>query len=202
MPPAARPPINKQASNFQTRTATDEREELSRRYSTLPDQESSPSSPKRRLILEDARALKPPNPYDPATNHTAPLPRRHSFTRRLLHLHDGANDFEPPSLVRKRSVSGHRKSFPINNGEEQPLAPPTHNGTDHKKQDTDTAIPKPGLGPRPVGGHGKLGTFSGVFVPTCLNVLSILMFLRFGFILGQGGVLGMMGQSRAQYIMS
>lgn len=39
----------------------------------------------------------------------------------------------------------------------------------------------------------KLGTFSGVFVPTTLNVLSILMFLRFGFILGQGGVMGMMG---------
>lgn len=39
----------------------------------------------------------------------------------------------------------------------------------------------------------KLGTFSGVFVPTTLNVLSILMFLRFGFILGQGGVLGIMG---------
>src|ERR1700712_3766604 len=34
----------------------------------------------------------------------------------------------------------------------------------------------------------KLGTFSGVFVPTTLNVLSILMFLRFRFILGQAGV--------------
>lgn len=39
----------------------------------------------------------------------------------------------------------------------------------------------------------KLGTFNGVFVPTTLNVLSILMFLRFGFILGQSDVLGMMG---------
>lgn len=39
----------------------------------------------------------------------------------------------------------------------------------------------------------KLGSFSGVFVPTTLNVLSILMFLRFGFLLGQSGVLGMMG---------
>lgn len=44
-------------------------------------------------------------------------------------------------------------------------------------------------------GPSKLGTFSGVFVPTSLNVLSILMFLRFGFILGQSGVLGMLGQS-------
>lgn len=32
-----------------------------------------------------------------------------------------------------------------------------------------------------------------VFVPTTLNVLSILMFLRFGFVLGQGGILGMFG---------
>jgi potassium/chloride transporter 9 len=39
----------------------------------------------------------------------------------------------------------------------------------------------------------KLGTLSGVFVPTTLNVLSILMFLRFGFILGQAGVLGILG---------
>lgn len=43
--------------------------------------------------------------------------------------------------------------------------------------------------------HAKLGTYSGVFVPTTLNVLSILMFLRFSFILGQTGVLGMLGTS-------
>ncbi|CDO95805.1 unnamed protein product [Kluyveromyces dobzhanskii CBS 2104] len=38
--------------------------------------------------------------------------------------------------------------------------------------------------------RNKLGTFDGVFVPTALNVLSILMFLRFGFIIGQMGILG------------
>ncbi|KAF5212425.1 putative vacuolar cation-chloride cotransporter [Clavispora lusitaniae] len=36
----------------------------------------------------------------------------------------------------------------------------------------------------------KLGTFEGVFLPTTLNVLSILMFLRFGFIVGQMGIMG------------
>lgn len=61
-----------------------------------------------------------------------------------------------------------------------------HHGADSK--------PRPaGSFPRPVGGSAKLGTFAGVFVPTTLNVLSILMFLRFGFILGQSGVVGMMG---------
>lgn len=36
----------------------------------------------------------------------------------------------------------------------------------------------------------KLGTLQGVFVPTTLNVLSILMFVRFSFIIGQSGVSG------------
>ncbi len=46
--------------------------------------------------------------------------------------------------------------------------------------------------------HGrkhKLGVVSGVYTPVCLNILSILMFLRFGLILGQIGLLGILGQS-------
>ncbi|KAK4238710.1 hypothetical protein C8A03DRAFT_14843 [Achaetomium macrosporum] len=39
----------------------------------------------------------------------------------------------------------------------------------------------------------KLGMVSGVYIPVCLNILSILMFLRFGLILGQVGLLGILG---------
>lgn len=43
----------------------------------------------------------------------------------------------------------------------------------------------------------KLGVVSGVYIPVCLNIFSILMFLRFGWILGQVGLLGMLGSSDA-----
>lgn len=39
----------------------------------------------------------------------------------------------------------------------------------------------------------KLGTTSGVFIPVYLNIMSILMFLRFGLILGQVGFVGILG---------
>ncbi|KAF2876410.1 cation chloride cotransporter-like protein [Massariosphaeria phaeospora] len=72
----------------------------------------------------------------------------------------------------------------------------------HNKQVSDVVKPRPGALPRPVGGTGKLGTFAGVFVPTTLNVLSILMFLRFGFILGQTGVVGMLAMLVACYAIN
>ncbi|KYK61624.1 cation chloride cotransporter [Drechmeria coniospora] len=39
----------------------------------------------------------------------------------------------------------------------------------------------------------KLGLMSGVYIPVFLNITSILMFLRFGLVLGQVGFVGIMG---------
>ncbi|PSR90799.1 solute carrier family 12 member 3 [Coniella lustricola] len=53
----------------------------------------------------------------------------------------------------------------------------------------------------PSGGrkHNKLGLVSGVYIPVCLNIFSILLFLRFGLILGQIGLVGMLGLLLASY---
>ncbi|PHH86487.1 hypothetical protein CDD83_10188 [Cordyceps sp. RAO-2017] len=46
---------------------------------------------------------------------------------------------------------------------------------------------------------GRLGLLSGVFVPVFLSVMSILMFLRFGIILGRVGFVGIAGLLVAAY---
>lgn len=114
---------------------------------------------------------------------------RHDLTKTLLGSLDGGND---PPLVRRQSSSGRQKSAHALLGSAS-LTAQMHSNRDTNGKDSSTVGPKIGSLPRPVGGQGKLGTFSGVFVPTTLNVLSILMFLRFGFILGQAGVVGMAG---------
>jgi amino acid transporter len=37
---------------------------------------------------------------------------------------------------------------------------------------------------------GRLGTFAGVFTPTLLTILGVIMFLRLGWVVGNGGLLG------------
>ncbi|VUC24239.1 unnamed protein product [Clonostachys rosea] len=50
--------------------------------------------------------------------------------------------------------------------------------------------------------HHQLGTVSGVFIPVCLNILSILMYLRFGVILGQVGFVGILGLLFVAYLVN
>lgn len=42
--------------------------------------------------------------------------------------------------------------------------------------------------------HNKLGSISGVYIPVFLNIMSILMFLRFGQIIGKIGFVGILGK--------
>ncbi|KAI9797028.1 MAG: hypothetical protein M1833_005861 [Piccolia ochrophora] len=138
---------------------------------------------------------EPQNPYEPRTNATEPEPRRHSLTKKVL----GALPGRKPSVAsntRRKSTQGHHVLGDCS------MTAQMHQDGDDKQTNGVAQPPRTGAMPRPVGGTEKLGTFSGVFVPTSLNVLSILMFIRFGFLIGQGGVLGVMGMLIASYLIN
>lgn len=151
----------------QARTATADAAELSRRSSVVQEEQSGPSQPSLQIPQSNAA-----NPHEP---------------RRLEFAVESIPSFAWP---RRRSVGVRRRSVSRSNSQ----AIGEDSGQMHDEYNKSHAASKTGLVPRPVGGNEKLGMFSGVFVPTSLNVLSILMFLRFGFILGQGGVIGIMGE--------
>lgn len=179
MPPRAR-------SNFLTRTATDNAEQLERRHSMFP----SPS-PQEEAPLPEVSAHSN-NPYEPVDNdesQSGQQPQPNLLQRLFFSDKHGASQ----SHVGRQASSGHRKTTGHSVMAEDSLTAQMHAHGDNKRHSVDVGKPRPGAFPRPVGGTSKLGTFAGVFVPTTLNVLSILMFLRFGFILGQGGVVGMLG---------
>lgn len=151
-------------STSQSRTAANTTSGLNQRSSTINEEPS----------VKPAFSREQSNPYEPDTNDSTPPPRNYSFTKRLFHIGDGGNDMSQarrPSNGRRKHDVSRRNSVTA------------QKHSDIGKLDGDPTI-KTGLVPRPVGGNEKLGMFSGVYVPTCLNVLSILMFLRFGFILG------------------
>ncbi|KAI1096955.1 amino acid permease-domain-containing protein [Rostrohypoxylon terebratum] len=56
-------------------------------------------------------------------------------------------------------------------------------------------------GPVPPNKKVKLSLVAGVFVPVVLNIISILMFLRFGKIMGRIGLFGMLGLLVVAYIV-
>ena len=39
-------------------------------------------------------------------------------------------------------------------------------------------------------GKGRFGTFAGVFAPTVLTILGLILFLRIGWVVGRTGLLG------------
>ncbi|KAG7665728.1 uncharacterized protein J8A68_000748 [[Candida] subhashii] len=96
---------------------------------------------------------------------------------------------ESSQLLPKQNKQQHNISPRLRNSYYSSSATPSprlnHNNPSNNKSANEKSIKKEH-------DKGKLGTFEGVFLPTSLNVLSILMFLRFGFIIGQMGILGTM----------
>ena len=151
-------------------------------------------SPQEETPLPDVSAHSgyTNNPYEPMDNDESQndqQPQPNLLQRLFFSDKHGASQ----SHVGRQASSGHRKITGHPVMAEDSLTAQMHARGDDKRHSVDVGKPRPGAFPRPVGGTSKLGTFAGVFVPTSLNVLSILMFLRFGFILGQGGVVGMLG---------
>jgi potassium/chloride transporter 9 len=158
-------------SNFAVRSARDDAGELDRRFSQQP----SPAPNEETPLLSLAGQLDQPDP------NVSRNGRHQGNTPERDHGIDSMRDWFSRAIFNPRSRSPKQTQG-------------TSPGQEQKRLTTDAIKPRPGAFPRPIGGTSKLGTFAGVFVPTTLNVLSILMFLRFGFILGQTGVVGMMGK--------
>ncbi|MCJ1385248.1 hypothetical protein MMC17_008369 [Xylographa soralifera] len=180
MPPRSR-------STFLARTATDDAAQLDRGFS-VPS-----SSPAQVDPSQSPWAAS--KPYQPQTGALEPSPRLQARSRKTL---NSLTEEQTSPLLRKRSSSGRGK---VTSGYGSLSRPQSAQGGT-QDQESKVMVARPGALPRPVGGYSKLGTFSGVFVPTSLNVLSILMFLRFGFILGQSGFLGMMGMLIVSYLIN
>ena len=174
---------------FLTRTATDDAAQLFRRTS-FPA--STNNDPDRRVKLApEVQTQHEPRPETPNLNEeVGPMPGS---------SYDGVADAEARTnsanrRQKKTGIHGVASPSPASHAH-QPLR--YRGGGQEKSPFTVT-----GTAPRPIGGTEKLGTFSGVFVPTSLNVLSVLMFIRWGFILGQGGVVGMLGMLVVAYLIN
>jgi potassium/chloride transporter 9 len=184
--PLRRRELQRSRSNFATKTPTDEENQLGRRWSIFTGGSPSPRNERQNPLEEDAEGRW--NSID-GLHRSEPL----GFFGRLREYF-GSSGKEHGSRNRPR---------PRRRSTDEPLlatatgfdyrAIPKRESHDRGKARTN-ALNKP-----PEAKFAKLGTFAGVFVPTTLNVLSILMFLRFGFILGQSGVAGIMGMLVAAY---
>ncbi|KAF7121666.1 hypothetical protein CNMCM5793_009138 [Aspergillus hiratsukae] len=173
--------MSRRRPNFSTRTAEED-------VSRLDPNDPAPASPEENTRLLDWRTALSSRPYDPlnASSRRSDRQRHPSQTgffssvSRWWHRRDsGERDFAADNVEANVSHS----------------AGPLRDSSPDKKEKHASAH-------RASESTNKLGTFSGVFVPTTLNVLSILMFLRFGFILGQAGLLGMLGLLVASYTIN
>jgi solute carrier family 12 (potassium/chloride transporters), member 9 len=169
---------------FLTRTATDEAAQLLRRS-------SFPTTPEEQQPLS-AQASSTHDLSRPATAQSAAqdLQLRPEDTSASYEYGTFDGSHEPPLHGITTNVGGTESSTAG-----QPV-------TGETRAEKHVIRAAPAALRTSDGGSQKLGMFSGVFVPTSLNVLSILMFIRFGFILGQSGLVGMLVMLVAAYVIN
>lgn len=191
-PNLGRGTLTRSRPTFLTRTATDEAAQLLRR-SSFPaissDRGDRPASAHEESLDTPRRPLTSTS----ITSHLSDAinPEPHTLAPGDYGTFDGSGDGPKAQQATKSDPTGGQ--LPSDTLTETPQEPST-------KPEKST-LPRVGS-LRPIGGTEKLNTFSGVFVPTSLNVLSILMFIRFGFILGQSGVVGMLAMLSAAYLIN
>ncbi|KAK7542406.1 amino acid permease-domain-containing protein [Phyllosticta citribraziliensis] len=166
----------KSHSNFATRSAQDSTKQLTRRWSIYSIQQTAETDP----LLAPPRTPKSTGTSRPSSTGWT------SFFSNLL-----GTSKNTPSASRATSRA--------------PSIAPSVGPSARKKRhvrNVSSASGRRSVSNAETATSEKMTTFTGVFVPTTLNVLSILMFLRFGFILGQSGLLGMMGMLIACYAIN
>lgn len=186
--PRRRAPVRSH-SNFATGTAADEDHQLDRRWSLFP---SFPGFKRDSVSRQSQSATGPTSPGSPVqypTDERPTLQSHLSFINTVFQFGPSKDDRHGRSPTPRRSSRNGSTAGEGHSGDKR-------HAQDHGKPRARSISKTPG------GPSAKLGTFAGVFVPTTLNVLSILMFLRFGFILGQSGVIGMMGMLVACYAIN
>ena len=150
--PVRRPMPPRTRSNFLTRTAIDAASQLDGASPVVPPVQVKP--PKQHLEASGSS-------FRPQSSASRPTPRRQSSPRKAL----GITDCSHPPLVARRSSSRRRKNGHRLVGDPS-LTAQMHATADAKDKDDQSTGPRIGAMPRPIGGQAKLGTFSGVFVPT------------------------------------
>ncbi|KAE8351898.1 putative cation chloride cotransporter [Aspergillus coremiiformis] len=174
--------MSRRRPNFSTRTA---QEDVSR----LAPSESPNASPEENSRFLNGKNALSLRPYEPLNSSSrTPEHQRHSLPSTLFG--NISRWWDHPENDRIQGNPPERAHLPVH----LPTGPLRDSSRDQKERN--------GQKPRASDSAEKLGTFSGVFVPTTLNVLSILMFLRFGFILGQAGLLGMLGLLIVSYTIN
>lgn len=144
-----------------------------------------------RTAQEDESRLDPSEPPNASPDEAARL-----LTRQPGQSYGSISPHTPTSLTRNHSSPSNFLTYFSSwwNKTDDDAGPPSTSSAARPLRDASAGSEGNGEKSHASDSSDKFSTFSGVFVPTSLNVLSILMFLRFGFILGQAGILGILGR--------